>query len=257
MGAVSAPERPTDSQTRAVPVSADALASNLAGVRERIAAAGADPARVRVVAVTKGFGPQAVTAALEARIRDVGENYAQELLAKVVALGADGPVGAARHVAPAWHFLGSIQRNKVAALAPHVVFWHSVERLEAGQAIARHQPGARILVQVNVSREASKHGCPPDATGALVAELRQLDLDVAGLMAVGPAGPAEAARPGFRELAQLARQLGLAELSMGMSGDLEVAVQEGATMIRVGRSLFGPRPQPAAPTPVGSLNGGK
>lgn len=257
MGAVTAPERPTERATGALSVSADAVAANLAAVRHRIAAAGGDPAGVRIVAVTKGFSPQVVAAALEAGAGDVGENYAQELLAKVVAMrSVGGAEGAGRVLAPTWHFLGAVQRNKVAALAPYVALWHSVERCEAGEAIARHRPGARILVQVNVSGEASKHGCAPAAAESLVAKLRQLDLDVAGLMAVGPAGPAEAARPGFRELARLARQLGLAELSMGMSSDLEVAVQEGATMVRVGRSLFGPRPQPASATPVGSLNGG-
>ena len=135
-----------------------------------------------------------------------------------------------------------MQRNKVAALAPHVHLWQAVDRPAAGEAIARRQPGARVLVQVNVTGEPAKPGCPPADAPALVARLRGLTSTSRGLMAVGPAGDPKLARPGFRRLATLARQLGLAELSMGMSDDLEVAVQEGATMVRIGRALFGPRP---------------
>jgi uncharacterized pyridoxal phosphate-containing UPF0001 family protein len=99
-----------------------------------------------------------------------------------------------------------------------------------------------VLVQVNVSGEATKNGVPPDEAGALVARLVELGLDVRGLMGIAAQGPADAARAGFRMLADTARELELAELSMGMTDDLEVAVQEGATMVRVGRALFGPRP---------------
>ena len=254
MGTVSTVERPTPGQIPTAPVSAASVAATLDAVHRRIAAAGGDPARIRVVGVTKGFGPDAVAAAVAAGIGDLGENYAQELLSKVAAVaGAAVPAGAAP---VAWHFLGPVQRNKVGALAPHVALWHGVERVSAGRAIARARPGARVLVQVNVTGEATKHGCPPDAAPGLVTQLGGLGLEVAGLMAVGPAGPPEVARPGYRQLAELASRLGLAELSMGMSDDLEVAVQEGATMVRIGRSLFGPRPQPASPAPVGSLNGG-
>lgn len=227
--------------------SADAptVAENLAVLRERLAGAGADPDRVRVVAVTKGFGADAVRAALDAGLRDLGENYAQELLAKA-------------SVSPEvrWHFIGPVQRNKVASLAGHVTMWHSVDRLEVAEAIARRQPGGRILVQVNSSGEVSKHGCRLDQAPELVDAGRRLGLDVAGLMTIGPLGPPECARRGFREVAALQRRLGLAELSMGMTADLEIAVQEGATMVRVGRALFGARPRTASPTTIGSLNGG-
>jgi len=222
------------------------IGANLARIRHRIEAAGGDPAQVAVVAVTKGFGPEAVSAACRAGVSDVGENYAQELLAKVEQM--PDPVR--------WHFLGPVQRNKVAALAPHVHLWQAVDRLAAGAVIARHAPGAAVLVQVNVSGEVAKHGCHPDDAAALVAGLRQLDLGVAGLMAVGPTGPPEQARPAFRRLADLGRRLVLHELSMGMTDDLEVAVQEGATMIRIGRGLFGPRPRKGSPASLGSLNGG-
>jgi len=224
------------------------LAANVALVRGRIEAAGGDPARITLVAVTKGFGPAAVLAAVEAGLYDLGDNYAQELLAKVRTPGLP--------VSLRWHFLGPVQRNKVAALSSHVDLWHSVDRLAVGQAIARHQPGGRVLVQVNVTGEASKHGCRPDEVGELVSGLRRLDIEVTGLMTIGPAGPPEGARPVFRQVADMARQLGLAELSMGMTDDLEVAIQEGATMVRIGRGLFGPRDRTVAPATIGSLNGG-
>jgi len=127
-------------------------------------------------------------------------------------------------------------------LAPYVALWHSVDRVEVGAEIAKRAPGAAVLAQVNVSGEPQKGGCEPGATAVLVGALRELGLDVLGLMGVAPAGPPEAARPGFMHLASLAGELSLPELSIGMSDDLEVAVECGATYVRVGRSLFGARP---------------
>jgi pyridoxal phosphate enzyme (YggS family) len=216
------------------------VARNLAIVRGRISNAGGDPRRITVVAVTKGFGPDVVQAAHDAGLADVGENYAQELVAKATALSSGSSGSHPGRVR--WHFLGSIQRNKVAGLAPLVAVWQTVDRPVAGEAIAHRVPGAQVFVQVNIAREAAKHGCALEDTPDLVDRLRALDLDVRGLMAIGPSGPPELARPGFRALARLARRLELRELSMGMTDDLEVAVQEGATMVRIGRALFGPRP---------------
>ena len=210
------------------------VGERLAVVHERIAAAGARPDDVRVVAVTKGQGADAVAAALAAGLRDVGENYAQELVAKREAAGAAA-------AGCRWHFLGHVQRNKVRLVAPAVALWQAVDRVAAGREIAKRAPGAAVLVQLDVSGEAQKHGCPPDDAAALVEDLVALGLDVRGLMGVGPAGPPEDARPGFRRLVAAAERLGLPERSIGMSDDLEVAVSEGATMVRVGRALFGPR----------------
>jgi hypothetical protein len=203
----------------------------LAVVRERIATAGRDPAEVRVVAVTKGFGSDAVDAAAAAGLADCGENFAQSLLAKVDA----APAGTR------WHFLGPVQRNKVKALAPHVHLWHGIDRDAAGAEVARRRPGAAVLVQVNLADDPNRPGCTWDETGPLVERLRDLGLDVRGLMGVA-APDADAARQQFRRLARLAGALGLEELSMGMSGDLEVAVEEGATIVRIGTALFGARP---------------
>ena len=209
------------------------LAARFAHVRQRIERAGGDPARVTVVAVTKGFGPEVVAQARALGHVDFGENYAVDLARKAESLPADGT---------RWHYLGAVQRTTARKLGGRVHLWQSVDGPGAAERIARAVPGARVLVQVNVSGEPHKLGCTFDAAPALVAGLRTLRLDVRGLMAVGPAGPPEAARAGFRRLAELADRLGLAERSMGMSADLEVAVAEGATMVRVGTALFGARP---------------
>ena len=209
------------------------VAGRLSVVRERIARAGGAPEQVTVVAVTKGHGAEAARAALTAGLVDVGENYAADLLATRAATVDDG-------VTCRWHFLGHVQRNKVRAIAAAVDLWQAVDRLAAGTEISRRAPGADVLVQVNVSGEAQKNGCHPDEAPALVDDLVGLGLDVRGLMAVGPAPPQDA-RPAFRLLAALADRLGLPVRSMGMSDDLEAAVSEGSTMVRVGRALFGPR----------------
>ena len=207
------------------------LADRLAQIRDRIARAGGDPDAITLVAVTKDFGVDAVNAALDHDLVDLGENRAEQLVEKANATRR--PVR--------WHYLGRVQRRKVRELSPHVSLWQAVDRLAAGEEIAKRAPGAAVLVQVNVSGEPQKHGAHEHEGPSLVDSLAALDLDVRGLMAVGPAGPPEGARTGFRTLATLADRLALPVRSMGMTDDLEVAVQEGSTMLRVGRGLFGPR----------------
>jgi len=232
---------------------AEGYAARLAEVRRRVDASTTDPASIRIVAVTKGFGPEAVRWALDAGLTDVGENYADELVGKAAVLvgaGAGPPAPAPGTdtgrtpvaATPVWHYLGAVQRNKVARLAPLVAWWQGVRRLEEGHAIARRRPGATVLVQLDVSGLPGRGGCPPDRVPELVEGLRDEDLQVAGLMAVGPPGPPEAARPGFALLSSLADSLELPVRSMGMSDDLEVALSEGSTMLRIGRALFGERP---------------
>ncbi|MHB8330551.1 MAG: YggS family pyridoxal phosphate enzyme [Acidimicrobiales bacterium] len=213
----------------------EVVARRLEALYRRIEVAGGDPAAIAVVAVTKGFDSTAVDAAVALGVIDVGENYAAELLAKALQrpLQDTGTV--------LWHYLGVVQRRKVRDLAPVVACWQSVCRLVEGEAIVRHAPGAAVLVEVDLSGVPGRNGVAPDGVGDLVASLSALGLDVQGLMAVGPTGPPERARAGFRWLARRAGDLGLATVSMGMSDDLEVAVAEGATMVRVGRALFGPR----------------
>lgn len=220
-------------------VDTGAVAERLAAVRDRIAASGRHPREVVIVAVTKGFGADAVEAAMAAGLTDVGENYAQELAGKWAEAG--GAVDGRR-----WHFLGRVQRNKVRSIAPIVHLWQAVDRASAGEEIARRAPGAHVLVQVRTGEsptadEGKRNGCDPEAVPGLVEHLDGLGLAVRGLMTVGPAGLPELARAGFRQVSALADRLGLVERSMGMTDDLGVAVEEGSTMVRVGRGLFGPR----------------
>jgi PLP dependent protein len=216
-------------------ISARQVEERLDQVEARIESAGGGP-DVSIVAVTKGFGVDAIEAAMAVGLIDLGENYAQELLDKVHAPELVGPV------VPRIHFIGRLQRNKVRALADVVTLWQSVDRLDLATEIARRAPGATVLVQLNLSGEATKGGCDPAGTRDLVDGARALGLDVQGLMGVGPAGPPAAAEAGFRRLVELADSLDLPIRSIGMSADLEVAVAAGSTMVRVGTDLFGPRP---------------
>jgi PLP dependent protein len=212
-------------------------AARLAAVRARVdaatTAAGRPSGSVRLVGASKGIPAATIGRFLAAGLVDLGENRAQELRDKA----ADPDCAGAR-----WHWIGQLQRNKVPQLAPLVALWHSIDRAELGPAIARHAPGAPVLVQVALVPEATKGGCPPDGVAALVDALRGDGLDVAGLMAVPPQD--DDPRRWFAQLAALAARLELTELSMGMSHDLDDAVAEGATIVRVGTALFGPRPTP-------------
>lgn len=208
----------------------DQIASRAAAAHERIAQAGGDVELVRIVAVTKGFGPEHVAAAFAAGLRDFGENYADELVKKWTTVGRDAT----------WHFLGAVQRNKVGALAPLVEVWQGVARFSEGERIARFAPGARVLIQVDYTGLPGRNGCAAADAPALTEALLGLDLAVQGLMTVAPPDPS-AADAAFGSLARLADALDLPERSMGMSGDLEAAVAAGSTMVRVGRALFGER----------------
>ncbi len=216
----------------------DALVvERLQQVRERITRAGGG-ADVAVLPVTKTFGVEACWAAHRAGLTAVGENYAQEVVAKLG--GAPWPF--------AVHFIGQLQTNKVRMLAPIVSVYETVDRPSLVRELATRVPGARVLVQVSAMGESGKGGCPLLDVPALVDTARAAGLDVLGLMTVGPTdGGPEAARPGFRATRALWERLQLAVLSMGMTDDLEVAVQEGTTQVRVGSALFGPRP------PAGTL----
>jgi pyridoxal phosphate enzyme (YggS family) len=210
--------------------------TGLERVLDRVAAAGGDPAALTVVAVTKGFGPEAPIAALQAGLVDLGENYAQELQEKAEAVAAtDLP-------APRWHFIGRLQSNKVRLVADQVACWQSLDRASVVDEVAKRAPGARVLVQVNAAGEDGKGGAPVGDTPGLVARARDAGLDVAGLMAVGVFGDERATEAAFRATAALADRLDLRERSLGMSADLAAAVRAGTTMIRIGTALFGPRP---------------
>ena len=213
------------------------VAEALGKVGDRIRAAGGDES-VSILPVTKGFGPEAIVAAVGAGCTAIGENYAQELIAKQDYL--DRGSGSL-----AVHFIGQLQTNKVRQLAGLVDVFETVDRLKLAKEIAKRAPRVGVLIQVDTSDETGKGGCPIGELDPLVDGVLELGLDLQGLMTVGPTqGGPEAARQGFRQVRHAADRLGLAICSMGMTGDLEVAVQEGSTQIRVGTAVFGSRPVP-------------
>src|SRR3954469_8306678 len=211
------------------------IAARWAAVDDRVAAAarrsGRDRGAVRVVAATKTVSVEPIRELLAAGCAELGENRAQELLAKAPELAGERGL--------TWHFIGPVQRNKVNGLAPWVTWWHTVDRPALVTALGARVPGAAVLLEVNVAGEPQKTGCAPDSVGRLADSARAAGLDVVGLMAVPP-HPGDPRR-WFASLAELAARERLAELSMGMSDDYEVAIEEGATIVRLGRVLFGPR----------------
>ena len=208
-----------------------------AAITARIRAA-AHGRAVQLIAVTKGFEVDAITAAVAAGCTAVGENYAQELQHKAEELRLPGT-----QARPEIHFIGQLQTNKVRAIASIVDVWQTVDRPSLALEIAKRAPAARIFVQVNTTDEPQKGGCAPVDAPALVEHCRTEGLQVEGLMTVGPTSTDhDATAAAFGSLRDMAGQLGLAGLSMGMSGDFELAIAHGATHVRIGGALFGPRP---------------
>ncbi len=215
---------------------ASSVAANVAAIRARIEQIDRPFTHtVDIVAVTKGFDESAVAAAVAAGCTAIGENYAQELLSKRTAIEALG----ARV-----HFIGQLQSNKVRLIADLVSVWETLDRRSVIAEVAKRAPGARVLLQVNTTGESGKGGCAPADVEPLVDLARESGLAVDGLMTVGPTGrPPAAARAGFDVVRSLVDRLGLSSCSMGMTADLEVAVAAGATHVRLGSALFGPRPR--------------
>ena len=220
------------------------VAEQLARVRERMAAAcrqaGRSPDEVTLVGVSKGVPAQRVAEAHAAGLQDVGENRVQEAAAKIEALAAQG-------VRPRWHLVGHLQTNKAKTIAGLFVILHSVDSVRLAQALSRRAPEPLpILLEVNVAQEASKFGFTPREVASALRSIADLpNLEVRGLMTVAPqTDEPESVRPVFQRLRELRDELGLRELSMGMTNDFEVAIEEGATMVRVGRAIFGERSEP-------------
>jgi len=194
------------------------------------------PDRVTLVAVSKTRPPEAIREAYAAGQRHFGENYAQEWRAKADALADLQEL--------TWHFIGGLQTNKVKYLAGRAAFVHTVDRLELALELSRRcaarAASVRVFVEVNVAGEAAKAGCAPGEVAALAVAVRALPaLELRGLMCIPPAEGDP--RPHFAALRRLNEALGLPDLSMGMSGDYPVAVEEGATVVRVGTAIFGAR----------------
>jgi pyridoxal phosphate enzyme (YggS family) len=216
---------------------ADQIAERLDVVRTRIVRAGGES--VRIIGVTKRHPAATVVAAAAAGLTDLAENYAQEMAAKL----AEPAIEA---LGVRWHFVGQLQTNKVRVVADDVDVFHTVDRQSLVKELTRRAPGAAVLVQVDLAGTgAGRGGIHWDDAADLVADASAAGLDVVGLMGVAPAvdpdsgfGPVDAV---FARLAGLRSELGLRELSIGMSDDLESAVSAGATMVRLGTALFGPR----------------
>lgn len=210
------------------------VAGNLQRIRENVERAGRDPDEVTIIAVTKGFGVDVCRSAIDAGLTILGENRVQEALAKMAEV--DGAT---------WHLIGHLQTNKVKVAANRFALIQTVDSMHLAEALARSSSNQQVLVEVNVAREPQKSGVAPEQAVELVAAVSQL-LDVKGLMAMGPSrGDPTAAFDELRQLRDHAQErLGkaLPILSMGMSGDYELALRAGSTMLRLGTALFGPRP---------------
>ncbi len=217
------------------------ILERLARVSARIAATGRNPDEVAIVAVTKGFDVSVCRLALQAGLRNLGENRVQEALKKM-----DDVAGRAQGapLIAAWHLIGHLQTNKVKQAVGRFALIQTVDSLRLAQEIARHAPNQPVLVEVNIAREAQRSGVAPEDALELVANVATM-LDLHGLMGMGPSTGDPA--PAFHELRRIhdesEQQIGkgLPVLSMGMSGDFEAALVAGSTMLRLGQALFGPR----------------
>jgi pyridoxal phosphate enzyme (YggS family) len=234
-----------------VPTLLPTLQANLQRVHERITkaarAAGRDPSSVRLVAVSKSFGPDVILNAASAGQRAFAENYVQEAAVKMTAVTAMRP-----DLAFEWHFIGPLQSNKTAAIAAHFDWVQSVDRLKLAERLsAQRSPEAaplNVLLQVNISAEASKSGLAPDETPGVAQAVRRLPrLRLRGLMAIPEpqTDPAQQHTP-FKAMKQLfdalsADGIAVDTLSIGMSDDFEAAIAEGSTMVRIGTAIFGAR----------------
>ncbi len=225
------------------------IADNIRTIRNRMAAAaaraGRDPAGIRLMAVSKTVEPERIRQAIDAGIGLLGENYVQEAREKIPAVGQ----------AVQWHMIGHLQTNKVKYVVTLFDWIHSVDRLELAQELSRragqHGRVLNVLIEINVSGEASKNGARPADVLELARQVAALpNLSIRGLMTMPPySDDPENSRPYFVALRRLRDELAaaalpgvaMAELSMGMTDDFEVAIEEGATIIRVGRAIFGER----------------
>jgi pyridoxal phosphate enzyme (YggS family) len=225
------------------------IRANLGRVQEAVAQAcaraGRSPDHVLLIAVSKTMGVERVRQAVAAGVAALGENRVQEAREKIEILG---------HPVP-WHLIGSLQTNKARDAARLFDWIHSVDREELARELSRRAHGAarslNVLLQVNLGDEPQKGGVAPAELKRLADAVAGLpNLRVRGLMAIPPVAPTpEETRPHFRRLRELRDELGLEHLSMGMSADYEAAIEEGATMVRVGTAIFGPRPSPRGSAP--------
>jgi pyridoxal phosphate enzyme (YggS family) len=215
------------------------IARNINELRQRIAAAASRAGRsadaITLIAVTKTAAVPDIQKAIEAGIGHFGESRIQDAESKIRQLNAAG-------LRPTWHMIGHLQRNKVKTALEIFDIIHSIDSLRLAQTVsAQANKNISILIQVNIAEEETKQGFSiAEAVGAAREISKLPNLSIRGLMTIAPmVDDAEEVRPVFRELRQLRDSLGLEHLSMGMSNDFEIAIEEGATMVRVGRAIFG------------------
>ncbi len=226
------------------------IIENIGEIRQSISnicrSCGRDPSEIRLIAVSKTWGSDAIRQAVEGGILDFGENYVQEMGRKREDL-EDIPIK--------WHFIGHLQSNKVKYLAAYVDLIHSVDSFKLAEEISKRGLLAgrklRILIEVHTTDEKTKHGVPPDKTLELVKEISLLEnVDIQGLMTMGPfSDDPEDSRSSFRQLVHVKKRIeaegignvSMRHLSMGMTYDYPVAIEEGATMVRIGTAIFGTR----------------
>jgi len=226
------------------------IADNIRAVRQRIddacRRAGRNPNEVTLIAVTKAFDSTRITEAVREGVCDIGENFVQELLGKREQV-LDGNIR--------WHFIGHVQTNKVKSLVEVVHLIHSVDSYRVAEEVERRASKVGrtvdVLLEVKTTGEATKYGVPPEEAKALVKKIAPFEhVRIRGLMTIGPFSPdPEESRPCFRKLRELSESIlgqsienvEMTHLSMGMTNDFEVAVEEGATLVRLGTALFGPR----------------
>ena len=186
---------------------------------------------VTLIGVTKGFTHEEVNIASELGIKNFGENYAQELLTKNPLVDPE----------ISWHYIGQLQSNKIRKISHLVDVWHSVTSLKLAREIHKRDDQAQILLQVSLMGPSNSKGFEVEQLPQLISELRDMNIDISGLMTMGVPGDKVATRVVFKELRKLADTFELPECSMGMSGDFEIALESGASMIRVGSAIFGNR----------------
>tara|TARA_Y100001970_G_scaffold294249_1_gene449134 strand:- start:6 stop:674 length:669 start_codon:yes stop_codon:yes gene_type:complete len=203
-------------------------------LKERIATLGGNG--VDIVAVTKGFGAWAMTLALECGFQMVGENYAQELSAKWPELNIE------ERKALQVHFIGGMQTNKVRKISDIVSVWQTIDRISLLDEIAKRSPGSSVMIQLKLTEIKGQGGCDLLQAEELVVAASERNLRVTGVMGIGPQGEVDSIRAAYKRLISFADDHRLETRSIGMTNDLEVAIESGSTMIRIGTALFGDRP---------------
>ncbi|MAW92393.1 MAG: YggS family pyridoxal phosphate-dependent enzyme [Acidimicrobiaceae bacterium] len=216
------------------PVNNQLVADRVGSILEMVSSRSSN--QVTIVAVTKGFGVDAIKAAAKAGIYDIGENYAQEMMKKRDLLEDLDEGKNCR-----WHFIGNLQRNKVRKISSSVFMWQTTDSFALGEEIAKRSISPKLLLQVNMTGAETQGGIPPSQVPSLVEKFEESGINIEGLMTIGASRDRDATLVCFQELKKLANMLGLAECSMGMSDDYDLALEAGATILRLGRAIFGNR----------------